>query len=143
MDKKVTLASNAVLEISISDFKTVNALIKAMMKEAKNIKIDGGMELDIEKAIKEGQYNFVKDIVCSLVASDEIESLLFKCFERCMYNKKKINEDLFDLDLDARGDYYEIAWEVGKFNVAPFTKGLLSKLRTSTLAVNTSTPKLK
>jgi hypothetical protein len=143
MDKTVKLASGAVLEISISDFKTVNALIKALMKEAKNIKVDGGMELDIEKAIQQGQYNFLKDIVCSLIASDEVENLIFQCFERCLYNKKKVNQGLFDVDYEARGDYFEMAWEVGKFNVAPFTKGLLSKLKTNNHAINTDTQKLK
>jgi hypothetical protein len=141
MNKEVVLSSGAKLEITICSFQVCNSLVKALLKQAKNIKIEGDMELDLKEAIKGGQYNFFKDIVCSLISSDEIESLLFKCFERCLYNKKKVNADLFDNDIDARGDYFEVAWEVGKFNVSPFTKNLLSKFSTIIQQTSTNIPK--
>jgi hypothetical protein len=117
MSKK-TLPSGAVLEINLAPFLDANSLNRAVAKELLKIKFDGELDLN--------DHNFIKDIICTAISSDDIMSALWNCFKRCTYNGVKMNQDTFENE-DARGDYFTVCKEVLIENLRPFGKGLLSQ----------------
>jgi len=112
---KKELPSGAKLEINLAPFADANALYKAAAKELKSIKVSP--EMDVFDA------NFIKDIGCSLICSDEITNAVMVCVKRCTYNGLKIDSDTFESE-EARGDYTSVLLEVAKENLIPFLKGL-------------------
>ena len=118
MSKKINLPSGATLEITLAPFADANALNKAVAKELLKLKIN--KDLDFEDP------NFIKDLVCSAISSDEIMNALENCFKRCTYNNLKITMDTFESE-EARGDYFIVCKEVLTVNCAPFVKSLSSQ----------------
>jgi hypothetical protein len=112
--KVVQLPSGAELKIALAPFSEANALFKAIGAEMKNLKVEFDTEIDV---------NLLKDLVCSAVASDKIESCIWDCIKKSLYNDLKITKDTFE-PVDARQDYYVVLFEVAKENLAPFTKSL-------------------
>lgn len=113
-NKKVTLPSGAELEISISPFKDAKKLYQAIASELKGLSVNPTDEVDV---------NFLKNIICAMIESDKVDSALLGCLKRCLYNKKRIDEDTFE-PVEARQDYFTVCVEVAKENVAPFMKNL-------------------
>jgi hypothetical protein len=118
MNKKITLPSGAILEINLAPFSDANALNKAVAKELLKLKLDKEMELS--------DPNFIKDLVCVAVSSEEIMTAVWVCFKRCTYNNLKISCDTFET-LEGRGDYFSVCKEVLMENIGPFVKSLLSQ----------------
>ena len=114
---KKTLASGAELDITLAPFSEAKRLYQAVLKECKGSKIEAKTEID---------YNFIKDLILSVGSSELVDEALKPCLARCTYNKARITDELFEGE-QARGDYFEIIMEVGKQNLLPFTKGLLSQ----------------
>jgi hypothetical protein len=112
---KVILPSGAELEIQLAPFEDGRKLQKAVAKELKSIKVSA--DLDLMDA------NFMKDVLCSAIASDEIMDALELCFKRCTYNKLKVSKETWEPE-EARGDYIQSSIEVLKANMLPFWKGL-------------------
>lgn len=115
--KEVTLPSGAVLKITPSPFKDSRALYQAILKEAREVKINSKMEI----------VEVYKDLFCLGFSSPEVEKCLWKCFERCTYDSGKgdfkIDENTFE-PVEARNDYMQVCVEVAKENVMPFMKSL-------------------
>ena len=116
--KKVTLPSGKVLEISLASFSEANALNKAVASELKGLKID--RDLDLEDP------NFIKDAVCTAIASDKIMGCLDACIKRCTYDGIKIDKDTFEPE-ENRQDYFIVYKEVLIETIRPFLKSLLSQ----------------
>ncbi len=125
-NKKIILPSGKELEIGIVSFSVGMKLFKTIAKELKNVKIDAknvDFEKMFDKDLSGEQINFFKDIFATLVASEELENILFECFKKCVYDKtKRVDRDLFDNDLEARADFLSICWEVAKYNLSFFLK---------------------
>lgn len=119
---KIKLPSGAELEIQLSPFSDASALNKAVAKELKALKIDGELELN--------DPNFIKDLVCSAIASEEIMACTWQCFRRCTYNGNKITVETFEPS-EARGDFYIVCKEVLTANIGPFFQSLLSQFGAS------------
>lgn len=111
--KSIKLPSGAELRITPAPFKDARALVKAISDEGLMIKLKSKDEVE----------NAIKDAFCVAVSSDKIQAALEKCLERCLYNGKKITEDLFE-PVEARADYYRVCFEVAKENVLPFARDL-------------------
>ena len=88
-----------------------------------------GMELNLQK-IDPKLINIMKDAFCEIASSETVEAAFFECAGRCLLNGQKITRETFE-EPDAREDYLPIAWEVIKFNLAPFFRGLASQLSAS------------
>ena len=116
--KKITLPSGKTLEISLASFSEANALNKAVASELKGLKID--KDLDLEDP------NFIKDAVCTAIASDRIMECLDACIKRCTYDGLKINKDTFEPE-ENRQDYFVVYKEVLIETIRPFLKSLLSQ----------------
>jgi len=114
--KKVNLPSGAVLEIQLAPFGDANKLNKAIAKELKTLSLDSEMNLSDPV--------FLKDLVCTALSSDGIESCLWACFKRCTYNNEKISQDTFEKE-ESRQDYFIVCREVLQEQIGPFVKSLL------------------
>jgi hypothetical protein len=141
------LESGAVLDLSMCSFEEGTRLMKAVAREIRNVQVSLGAkgESDVFKMEMGNEaMNTIKNIVMSLIASDDIESALWPCIERGTYTAdgitRKINRDLFDGE-KARGDYIPILKEGLIFNLTPFFKSLASLVKDIPLA-NTNIRKL-
>lgn len=115
---KKTLESGAVLDMTMAPFVEGHRLFKAVAKELKAVHIQANGQA-------EGALNAIKDIVASLVSSDEVESALWACMGRAAWNGRKAEPGLFE-DEKAREDFLIIQKEVLLFNLGPFQKSLKS-----------------
>jgi hypothetical protein len=87
------------------------------LEEAKTLKVDAGTDLDV---------NLWKDLFCASLSSRKIESCLWECMKRALYNGQRITEETFEPN-EARVDYLEVSYEVAKHNVTPFLSGLSAR----------------
>lgn len=96
-----------------------NAIVNGLADSG--IKIESlNMDADIDMST-------ILSAVMRLDGSEEVNKAIMACLERCTYNSEKITPHLFD-DEKAREDYYEIVIDCVRVNIAPFFKGLASKL---------------
>lgn len=131
-----TLPSGTHIEITIGSFQESHRLFKAVVKELGAVKLSAGVTgLDIDrldiKNMDASALEPIKNLICNLIISDEVESALWPCMQRgeCTMNgkKQKINMQAFE---ENRGDFYLIAKEVLWFNLSPFLSNLGSLLKT-------------
>lgn len=115
----VSLPSGAELEMTLAPFTEGDRLLTAAAECLKGLKISGQEDIN---------FSSIKDAFLSCLTSKEMKDAILGCLKRCTYNKQRITSwDIFD-DIDARGDYITVCWEVCKFNLAPFMKNLISRL---------------
>ena len=137
------LESGALLDLSICSFAEGNRLMKAVAKEIKSIQISLGASEQAPDFLKlkvgDDAMNTIKNLVASLLASDEIEAALWPCIERGTYNSIHIQRDIFE-DEKVRADYIPIMKEALVFNLNPFFKSLISLAKDLPL-IGTSTLK--
>ncbi|NDK07871.1 hypothetical protein EOM39_01335 [Candidatus Gracilibacteria bacterium] len=123
MNTKKRLKSGAELEITMASFRDTKDLVDSIARELKKNDIDI-KTLNLESEIDGGIINSLKNMFLGILVNEEIMRALNKCFEKALYNNKKITEDLFDNDERARADYFVICWEVARYNLAPFLNGI-------------------
>ena len=128
------LESGAILDVSICSFTEGTKLMKAVSKEIKNTPISLGTNVaDFFKAeVSSEILNTMKNIITSLLSSEDIEAALWPCMERGTYTVggviRKINRDLFE-DEKTRADYVPVLKEVLVYNLTPFFGGLKSLVK--------------
>jgi len=132
---KHTAPSGAAVEITLSEFQIGFDLMRAVLKAARAGGIGSKMPEKLSdlaglanKDVKEIA-GFI-DIIIDILASKEVEDLIYKCFEKCTYNNARITRDTWDKE-DARGDFLWVAYIVGFENIRPFVSHLLSGLKTT------------
>jgi hypothetical protein len=109
-----TAPSGAKVVINPAPWVAAKALKKAIGREVIDIGTDAGTDAILSHVLK---------VDCS----DEVDAALWPCLARCTRNEHKIIEATFD-DLEARKDYYEIAFACAKENLSPLVESLFSKL---------------
>lgn len=129
-----TLKSGRELSLALAPFSIGSKLFKAVLAELRTInidvtKLDMSMELDLRK-IDPRMINVIKDAFCEIAASETVEAAFFECAGRCLIDGKKITRETFEAP-DAREDFLPVAWEVIKYNLSPFFRGLASQLSAS------------
>lgn len=113
-----TLDSKAVVQINMAPFGVSHRLLQAVMREVGVVRLS------------EGEQEFAKNIVVRLISSPEVESILWECMGRCLYNGQKITKDTFESEQN-RGDYLVVSKEVLEVNLIPFLSNLGSLLKTT------------
>ncbi len=136
MNEKKTLASGNVLTLQMSTFEVANRLMKAVANELKSIRIGDALNLSAGMSVEKLHQmdlpiDALKDLVCHMLASDQVEAALRACMKGCQYNGEAIGKDTFEPE-EARQDYLPAAWEVILLNLSPFFKGLNLKSLTGT-----------
>lgn len=124
-DQDFDLPSGIGFHVSIAPFQDAKALSKALIKSL------GGVQLSAD--ILNMDVTVLKDAFVNAATSDEVESYLFKCFERTTYNGLKVTKDLFDdpkIGEQARKDYILMCAKVIQVNCLPFFDQALSTLKT-------------
>lgn len=110
------------VKINPAPFGEAIALKNAISKEISLSKMD----LDLA-SLSTGDINGLLPLFFQLDSSPAVNLALGQCLGRCTYNSEKITDKTFEA-VSAREDYYEVVLACLKENIAPFFKGLLSKL---------------
>lgn len=109
------LESGARLVVSDARFQDADALFKALAKNVRHMTLTPDL-LKMDVAVLQGP-------IIDAATSDEVSDKLFKCLALCTYEGQRVSRELFDdpkLGRQARADYFQIAWEVIRFNCGPF-----------------------
>ena len=135
-DKK--LKSGATLTINKACWEDSSDLHDALLAEIKGVQLSRA-EFDVDfdpmqpmTLLKSPAIvGIAIDKLIAVAASKQVRTVLFRCFERCLYDGQKVDVDLFNdpkIGTQARKDYYEIAMAVAKENVADFFVNAFSVL---------------
>lgn len=120
MAREVKCPSGAILTINEAPFHDAKNLYQALLRELQHVKIDSNRDL----------MNLAKELVCIGFSSPAIEGLIWKCFEKCLYNMgtgpMKITKETFG-PKECWQDYTTVCVEVAQENVAPFAKSLFAE----------------
>ncbi|MCK4786005.1 MAG: hypothetical protein KAV87_19770 [Desulfobacteraceae bacterium] len=137
--------SGATVEVTLSDYATsfdlMKAVLKAMRQGGVGSKLPPNLQLtDISKIAQSdiSSLGGMADVIIDVITSPEVDTLIFKCMERCIYDGEKVCKGTFEKET-RRGDFLFVAYEVGKININPFLSHLLSGLKTAFQA-KSSTP---
>ncbi len=117
--KEVKLPSGSVLLIGLPPFDVSKKLYQAVLKELRGLEIKVDMQMG----------NLWKELFCIGFSSPEIEEALWKCFDKCTIDDRRIFKDSFE-KAEARADYMSVCVEVAAENIAPFVKSLSSSVET-------------
>jgi hypothetical protein len=115
-----TLNSGRELGLGMAPFSVGNKLRKVVALELKSVDFsasDLNLSADVLKDTK--ALNCLKNLLCQAMASDALEAAFFECAARCTLDGIKITRDTFEPE-NMRGDFLPVAWEVIRFNLAPF-----------------------
>lgn len=136
-DFKATNTGNRIV-INCATIKDVQALKNVILKELKNNPIGLQLEKNSQDLLQReidftGIIDFAKNTLIGIDTSQEFHDALYNCLKYCTYKTTyKIDESLFDNEQvpEAREDYYEIMFACVWENLRPFSKSLLSVLKT-------------
>ena len=138
--------SGANVEATLSDYSTSFDLMKAVLRAARKGGVGSKLPEDLQLSdLAKIAYSNIStlgglaDIVIDVITSTEVEVLIFKCMERCVYDGEKVTRDTFEKE-ERRGDFLFVAYEVGKINLRPFLSHLLSGLKTASQKATPSSP---
>lgn len=122
MTDEMTLKSGNTVTLGMASFADGMRLFKVLVSELKLVDIDLTSLADVG-ALAGKDINSIKNVLLQVLGSEALEQAVFKCAERSLYNGQRITRTSFE-DEQARGDFFEVAWEVMRFNLSPFFKNL-------------------
>lgn len=117
------------VKITPADFISSLKLKNVVLKAIKDSEVDIS-KIDLDK-ITTSSLQPILEVVLAADTSEAVQSSIFKCLARCLYNGEKIITETFE-PIEAREDYYEIVIACLKENLMPFFKGPISKLKSLT-----------
>ncbi len=122
--REITLPSGAIAKIDAAPWDDAIALKAAIARELSGadlsaLKFDPNAEVDV------GQFAKLALLVDS---SKPVMDAIFKCLARCTYDGQRITKETFER-VEARKDFYDVAFACLQENIGPFFENLLSKLR--------------
>lgn len=125
MPETLTLKSGVELQLNIASLEEGHRLLRVVSNEMKQVQIDlDKLDLTMDMSKLGGrEINVFKNAACQLIGSDQVFAALKPCMARCLYAGQKAQPDLFE-DAKAREDFLAVAWEVIRFNLSPFFRGL-------------------
>ena len=135
--KEFTMPSGAKLHVSMAPFEDADELKNAILKAAKDLKMTEDI-LGIEMSTLAQDAGALTQLMGTLInaaTSPDIKQAVFRCAARASYDKRKVDNALFDdpeLGEKAREDYYAICMKIAEVNVLPFFKKVFSRSRKPT-----------
>lgn len=122
--ENIQLKSGRTLGMTMAPFSVGSKLYRTIAKELREVKL----ELPAgTKSITDLDIGVAKDAILQLIASSELEAVVFECFNRCTLDGVKVTRETFESE-EGREDYFPAALEVVKYNLTPFFRGLDFKL---------------
>ncbi len=121
---EVIMPSGAKLNVTVAPFKDSRALTQAIMRSMKGLPLSNN-PFDMDLAV-------LKDAFIEAATSPDVEVMLEKCFQRALYDGRRIEDALFNdpkIGEVARRDYGSICWAVVEANCKPFFEQALSMLK--------------
>lgn len=142
----MTIINGIELNITQADFEEVMVLKEIIVKklEENGIKINlSSIDISSEKLsdMEVGEVGWMAEPVLKIATDSTIRKYLFKCAERALFGKEKVDLDFFEKP-DNRKYYYPIMMEVLKVNISPFF-GLASSMLSNLPGLTDLLQKLK
>lgn len=131
-----TLSSGSAFVASLAPFDDASELNDALLLCAKG--------LPFQREWLQMDLTVLKDAMIGAATDPRVKAALFKCWQRCVRDGRKVDRDLFDdpkLAVAAREDYYEMAVEVAKLNCAPFINRIFSLLKAALATAPADSPR--
>jgi len=122
---KVDLPSGAVLDITLLPYEQAWGICQAITRTIEKLDVDL-KDVDL-KNWQATDLIALKGPLCAILCSTEIVEAAKVCFERCTYNKLRIDSMTFE-KRENRKDYLPASFHAIKENIAPFFENLLSFL---------------
>ena len=136
--KDIPLSSGATLSFQLAKFQTGMKLFNAVLKELVGVPMgSAGAAFDLA-SLFQLEPTQIKDIVIKVSTSEEVQAIIWKCMESCLYKGindgagLRITETTFESEKN-RSDFLPVAWEVATNNLIPFFKNLGSLLSTQSV----------
>ncbi len=136
LDEIVTLPSGAQLTLKPAPWAVAMKLLKTVASEIQGVSVGLKLELNfanpaaaIAKLMAQDvPLDLFKNAACVAISSEQVELAIAHCMRSCLYEGRAIAKTAETFEpQDARQDYLPAAWEVMRFNLAPFFKGLRSR----------------
>jgi hypothetical protein len=129
----ITLKSGNVLSVGLPEIlksiRLFNAVVKAFTQRGVDVKLSRETELNFAKLFFDNQDACIKGL-SDIITSESVMNIILECGEKCLITingrKNKINLSTFDNE-DARGDFYEVLFQIAVANIKPFFQNLLTK----------------
>lgn len=123
------VTENGTYKLKYAPTEDVEDLIQYMLSSAQQLNLvelvksftslEAFLQQDIEVVVP-----LLQKIICTLEGSKTFNELVYRLLEYCSINNIPVTRQLFDDKPQLREDYYDLRWEVVKFNLAPFFKRL-------------------
>lgn len=105
-----------ILKFNYGNTGDVLDLIRFVSKKTKN-NIKG--DFNIDNIIKDNDFNNLLNIIFDCIGDKELEDILFKLSNNCIFNNERITKDLFN-DINNRKYFFTIATNILKENLKVF-----------------------
>lgn len=139
--KDIALSNGVTLSVAPAPYKDAsrlkNKVVNQLMSEGFDLKDLNSKDIMKTNISKDLIFDVIKRVAL-LESSEEVEELVIKCAERCLYNKEKITLDTFE-DSEVWPVVIEIKIEVIKANVLPFFLSLPSIVKRLTSSIDLGT----
>lgn len=125
---EITLKSGHTLVLGLADFEDGVNLLQTLLGELKKADADlSGIDLNNLKDIGDLDLNVVKNAILQVCASKAVLACFFACAKRCTLGNDQVKFAITPASFkpaEFRGDFLPCAWEVMRFNLAPFFESL-------------------
>ena len=109
-----------ILKFNYGNTCDVLDLIRFIVRKTKNnIKDFNLSNFNIDNVIKDNDFNNLLNIIFDCIGDKELEDILFKLSNNCIFNNEKITKDLFN-DINNRKYFFNIAINILKENLKVF-----------------------
>lgn len=150
MQKKVTLESGHELVVNKTSFKNASRLRRLVLAELVkvNMQFSEGLipallsknRANVIAALSGTEVNTLKNLICLLLSSEEIEAAVFDCMTKWMLEGEAVTAETFESD-DRWGDLIPCAVEVGRYVLLPFISSLGLQLSDPSDKTESESPK--
>ncbi len=121
---EIITASGVKAKINAAPFVDAMALQQVVLRESARSGLTDDLKGKALDDIKGVDIATFLPAIMQMLGSPEILAAIMRCLERCTYAGERITATTFD-DEEARGDFYQVAMECVKTNLAPFFRSLL------------------
>lgn len=120
MDKEIILKTGNKLTFQYAQFEVQMVLLNVATEEIKKV--------DINATDSNALSSSLIKLVTIAMASNEMNSIFWRCANTCLYNGERITQKTFE-SIDARKDYLEIKYHIFKENLSIFFSSLFGELK--------------